>query len=210
MGRIMIRRFLLKIINTLLLLAVAVTAIGAWTTFKERNVNAEAVSANISNITADAHEMKYIQISGGMTDLTNTYEYTTSTRKSKINLDTTYYVPIITKDGESNNLGYILKSDSEPQLSDMLKEANYKGLLESSEEIPEDLITALSTTYPNIKSAFILNSGYTPEPMAAKLIRLAIFVVICLVFFFIRKLLIGKPEKSTAEEPVENSQQEAA
>jgi len=191
------RAFLAKIFTWGLLLSLAMFGIGAWETFKEKNVSTELTSMNMENMTNPTGEPVYAEITGGQMDIGNIYTYSTSSSSSPSD----FYVPVMNGD----TLSYIAKLNQEPTPEQMVSEAKFTGLFQGASEMPSDLLDAYDGIYTS-GAYFYLDTEYEPKPLTNKLLKLGLFLVAAIVFFFLRKFF--SPRAVPMQRPVDESTSE--
>lgn len=191
------KNILVKIATYVFIAGLVFSAIGIWKMIEERNVSNVATKLTIDNVVDPKEEPVYVAIVGGRIDLTNTYEFTLSTKKTDISLSINYYTPVVNT--EDSSVVYIVKTRTEPSIADFLKPANYEGLLQSSEKLPEDLVKAYQNELPG-QTYYYLDSSYKPKSFVEKLQGNLIFFCMLIGGYLVRFLLTRTP-KQNAEAP---------
>jgi len=146
-------------------------------------VNQTPIEVTIDNIGGLRDELTYASIEGGRLDIINTYEYSVSTKRSGIDLSSTYYTPVL--ETEDMSVAYILKSDAEPTMDDFIETANYKGLLQTKQALPEKILNAYNREYPN-QNYFYLDTSYAPKTLLKKIQDMSLFIFLLFGGLFVR------------------------
>ncbi|MBL4909295.1 MAG: hypothetical protein JKX78_04595 [Alteromonadaceae bacterium] len=198
------KNLVIKIATWAFMIGLLFTGFGLWDIYKERNVNSEAIVMEFNTISDPNGSLIYAEISGGQLDIANTYELSLSTKKSDAKLTSDFYTPVI--NNENSTVAYILKSALEPTIQEMVKKAEYKGLLQSKSELPKKILAAYNKSFPNTKFVY-LDSTFKPETFLEKIIGLKIFFYLLVGGLAVRLMLNGK-RKTPIEEA--SAQEEAA
>ena len=178
------RAFLAKISTWGLIISLAVFGMGAWETFKEKNVSTDLTNMTMDTLVNPTGEPVYTEISGGQIDIENIYTYSTSS--SSANAD--YFMPVMNED----TVSYIVKIDKEPTPEVMLSEAKFTGLFQGAAEMPTDILDGYDGIYPS-GAFFFLDTTYEAKPISAKLLKLGLWLLAGVAFFFLRKLFSPRP-----------------
>lgn len=188
------KNLIIKIATYAFLAGLVFSAMGVWQIIKERNVSVTPEKYTIDSLIEPKEDLMYVAIEGGRLDIMNTYELSLSTKKTDINLSSNYYTPVLNV--EDSSVIYILKSDLEPSVKDIIKVAEYQGLLQSKNELPEKILTAYEKLLPGHKY-FYLDSTYKPETLLEKIKGNAIFFYMLFGGLFVRLLLTRSPKQNT-------------
>lgn len=161
--------------------------VSGWNIFKERNVNTKPRAMALSDVGPIVAGLSYVTLTGGRIDLANTYSYTLQHRKSKATLGTKYYTPVV--DGQDGGkVVYIVESSEEPSLEDLLKEASYAGLLQSSDNLPESLRAKFMDEFPD-GGFHYLDSTYKPRTVWQRIQGLSLFFYLLVGGIVVRVLI---------------------
>ncbi|GLQ32632.1 hypothetical protein [Litoribrevibacter albus] len=190
------RNLIIKISTWAFLAGLVFTGMGVWEIIKERNVSQTPSAIQSSDVNKTTEELAYATIQGGRLDLANTYEYSLQTKKSDVKLNSDYFIPV--KDTETDAVIYVLKTSDEPSIEDVLKTANFSGLLQNRSELPSKILDAYKKEFPNVDFAY-LDTTYKPETLIEKIKGLGIFLGLLLGGLVIRTLATKKPESIATE-----------
>lgn len=193
------KKFVVKIVTWALIIGVVGLGYGLWDIVKKSRVNKEVRSLNIDDMQSFDGDLLFAQIKGGRLDVSNTYEYSLSTRKTDVKLSSDYFTPVV--NASNSQVAYIIKTDTEPTLGDMLAQADYSGLLQGQSELPGKIRKAYEEKFPNTRLLY-LDTTYRPQPMIARLLDLKVFLLLLVAGLVLRIILTrsGKDQPLVQQE----------
>jgi hypothetical protein len=190
-----VKKIIIKIVTLMLLIGGVGLGYGVWDIIKKSGVNKEVKSFGIEDIQSFNGDLLYARINGGRLDISNTYEYSVSTRRTDVKLSSAYFTPVV--NGKNSQVAYIIKTDIQPTASDMLVPADYSGLLQSESELPNKIRKAFVETFPSTQLRY-LDTTYRPLPILDQLIDLKIFLLLLLAGLVLRIALTRSGKRGHA------------
>jgi hypothetical protein len=172
------RRIFANASTLLLVLGIAGTVFGLWDIVRKSGINKEAQSIYVNDLESFDGNLLYAHIEGGRLDLSNSYEYSLSTRGRNVNLTSTFFTPVL--NDENSHLAYIIATDAQPTYNDMLLQADYTGLLQTRSELPGSVRARYADKFPNARM-FYLDTTYRPQQAIERLLELRLFLGLTLV-----------------------------
>lgn len=180
---------IIKAVQWACLISLLLTCFSAWQMYRERNLSQEPVDMAIESIVDPKEDIIYANINGGVIDFMNMYELSTKKRRRTVSTD--YFVPVLGP--ETGNVVYIVKLDDEPDESMLDDSPIFKGILQSSNELPTDLEKTYAETYEN-SDFYYLDTTYKSKTTFEKLKNLGLFAVAFVVSLIVLILLKRKPK----------------
>ncbi|MCL1036729.1 hypothetical protein L2750_06140 [Shewanella submarina] len=186
------KNFILKIANYAFFIGLLMSLYGLWTIYKERNVDTTAVEVQLEQLTEPESGLALVNVKGGLMVLSNTYELSRSTRKTNINLSSDYYTPVVNPN--SGETIYILQTNELPPLEDIITIADFTGLRQSSDALPDKIKSAFQKDLPG-QNYLYLDTTYQPMTLMEKLQSNLIFFYLMLGGLTVR-LILNRPSKA--------------
>ena len=172
------------LIKNLALIAFAIGLIGSFVNYDElkeqRAANKDVIKIEIDKAGSREFVGKFVEIQGGIAELQETYEFGIGDMgDGNEMLASEFYYPVVLVEGGPPQ--FIVVADSPPAF-DGNDPTNRKGLLKAHGAIPEKVANAFAAQYPETSFA-VLDTQYTPEPLANLYVNLVAFVLLVIASF---------------------------
>ena len=187
-------RFFARTATLILVIGIAGTGVGLWDIVRMSGINEEVLSIHVNNLQDFDEDLLYAHLEGGRLDLSNSYEYSLSTRRHNFEISSTYFTPVL--NDENSHLAYIIETDAQPTYNDMRTQADYTGLLQSRTELPGSIRTRFAEKFPNARM-FYLDTTYRPQSTIERLLELRLFLVLTLAGLTLKLILTRSGNSET-------------
>ncbi|RCU50838.1 MULTISPECIES: hypothetical protein [Corallincola] len=183
------KTLILKATSFCQLVAVIALLLGAWDAVNYWQRNGEQpVVAQANELFPQAPQNRYVELNGGLREITNTYEVLMPPDDSAQPFQTDYYVPVVVHAGDEPQLTYLIKQQDEPVLADLFRETRVKGYL-STMRLPADLEEAFRHHYHFTGNLLVLDTSYLPLPVTAKWMLLILPMTLLLLLIGLKHYL---------------------
>ena len=167
------------LVKNLALIAFMVGLIGSFINYDElkeqRAANTDVIKIEIDRAGSREFVGRYVEIQGGIAELRETYEFGIGDMgDGEEMLASEFYYPVVLVEGGAPQ--FIVVADSPPAF-DGNDPTNRTGLLKTHGDIPEKVADAFAAQYPETSFA-LLNTQYSPEPLANLYVNLIAFVLL--------------------------------
>ncbi|GAA5218151.1 hypothetical protein ACFSJ3_14945 [Corallincola platygyrae] len=180
------KQLVLKAITFLQLVCVIALVLGGWDAFLYWQQNGEQpIKRAAQSLVVDAPTNHYVEVSGGLREVTNTYEVSITSGQP-----TEYYVPVVVQAGDEPQLTYLIKQTDEPSITDLFGEVHERGYL-VSRHLPVDLEQAFRHQYHFSGRLLVLEADYLPMPVHGKLLVLLLPMVLLLIAVAARSICLN-------------------
>jgi len=178
-------KFVKGLIKNVSLLVFAIGMIGAFISYddlkEQRAANKDAIKVEIEKAGSAAFLGKYVDIHGGEAEFLQTYEYGIGDMgEGEEMLASEFYYPIVLTQGGSPQ--FIVVADSPPALGGD-NPPSRTGLLKTHSDMPDKVANAFAAQYPDTSFA-VLDTQFTPAPIARKYINFIGFLLLISASFF--------------------------
>ena len=193
-------KFVKGLIKNLSLIALAIGMIGGFISYddlkEQRAANKDAIKVEIEKAGSGEFEGQYVDIHGGFADILQTYEYGIGDMgEGEEMLASMFYYPIVLTQGGSPQ--FIVVADSPPALGGD-NPPSRTGILKSHSAMPDKVADAFAAQYPNTSFA-VLDTQFTPAPIARKYANLIGFILLIIASFFVFRWSIREAPKPEDE-----------
>jgi hypothetical protein len=193
-------KFAKGLIKNVSLIALTIGMIGGFISYddlkEQRAANKDAIKVEVENAGSSELVGKYVEIHGGVANFLETYEYGIGgPGEAEEMLTSEFYYPIVLTLGGLPQ--YIVVADSPPDLS-AEDPSRRTGLLKAHSDLPEKVADAYAAQYPDTSFA-VLDTQFTPAPIARKYINFVAFLLLIIASFFAFRWSIQEPSKPEDE-----------
>lgn len=193
-------KFAKGLIKNLSLIAFTVGMIGAFVTYdalkEQRGANEQLIEVEIENAGSAELVGKYVDIRGGVAEVREVYEYGIGDLgDGEEMLASFFYYPVVLVEGGAPQ--FIVVADTPPAVG-ADNPPSRTGILKTQRDIPDKVMDAFAAQYPDTSFA-LLDTQYTPTPIAEKYINFGGFLLLIVASFLAFRYAIKEaPEKDDA------------
>ncbi|MGI2259327.1 hypothetical protein [Shewanella sp. GXUN23E] len=191
------KNFILKLANYAFIVGLLMSLIGLWQIYQQRNLDSTPVDIQLEAVQLPQDEMVFASIKGGMLDISHTYELTRTTKKGKIQLSSDFYTPVVNP--REDTVVYILQTNNAPEITEMMKDADFTGLLQTADSLPDKIISAYQADLPGQQYLY-LDATYQPRTLMQKLESNLVFFLLMFGGLAVR-LWLSRPASPRASSP---------
>ncbi|MDJ0710599.1 MAG: hypothetical protein QNJ14_09425 [Woeseiaceae bacterium] len=195
-------KFAKGLLKNLALIALTIGMIGGFVTYDElkeqRAANKDVIKIDIEKASLGEFVGKYVDIHGGYAEIRETYEYGIGDLgDGKEMLASQFYYPIVLVEGGAPQ--FIVVADAPPAVGGD-NPTSRTGILKAHQDIPDKVAGAFAAQYPDVSLA-LLDTQYTPAPLAKMYANLIGFLLLIVASFFVFRFAVReapKPQEDAA------------